>query len=111
MKLSTHILVLFSIGLSACTTISRHSGSGYTGSRLDDEERISYDSESSRELSPQEREALEEKMLVSRLEKSIRTTEEKSQYNNYKSSLENDRERIDFLSLDGARARERYLQS
>lgn len=111
MKLSILNLLVLSIGLSACTTISRHSGSGYSGSRFEDEDKISLDSESTRALSPAEREALEDKMMVSRLEGGLRTSEEKSQYNSYKSSLESDRERIEFLSLDGARARERYLQS
>ncbi len=111
MKLVKLTLVLISIGLSACAIVSRHSSTDYADSRFDEESRTVLDSEKARNLSPQEREALEDRLTLNRLEKMIRTSEERTQYNNYKSSLENDRERIEFLALDGTRARERYLQN
>lgn len=105
------LLLLISFGLSACAIVSRHSGSGYSpNSRIEDEDSV-YDYSSTRELTPEERESLEERMLLSRLEKTLLTNEERAQYQRYKNALDTDRERIEFLSLDGFAARERYLQS
>lgn len=105
------LIFLVSLTTSACAVIQRHNQSGYMGSStLEDEETV-VDNEEIRTLSPEEREKFEDKMLLTKLERNLRNQQEQKQYNRYKATLENDRERIEFLSLDGTAARERYLQS
>lgn len=103
-------LIFIIIGsLTACSLMQRRNTSNFADSGSEEEAIV--DSEQVRTLSPEEREKFEDQMLLTRLERNLHTNEERQQYNRYKVTLENDRERIEFLSLDGANARERYLQS
>ena len=102
--------ILLTVGLLACGTVQRKHGSGYSGGSFDSDD-VAMDQDSSRALSPEERDKLEDQVSLNKLEHNLRTSEERAQYSRYKSTLESDRERIEFLALDGTAARERYLQS
>jgi hypothetical protein len=88
---------------------SGYAGTGYREGR--EEEDYTQDEKEVRNLSPEEREKYEDRMLLSRLERSIGTAEERAQYNRFKSTLESDKERLEFLALDNYSAKERYLTS
>lgn len=106
------------IQLSACTFVNRRLQKqepydNYASSYAEEasDTTMTVDQETYRSLSVEEREQLEDKLLLSRLENALRTTDEKRHYQRFKNTLESDRERIEFLSLDGITARDRYLQS
>lgn len=96
----------------SCTSLQRSPSSGYSAQSargMDDGDGTLLDDKEVRNLTPEEREQYEESTLLRRLEAVITTSEERAQYNRFKTTMESDRERIEFLTLDGYSARERYL--
>ena len=102
------VFILAALGLSACAVITRHSEAGGSKGTFDYED---PDVAATKQMSPEERIKYDERVLLDRLERSIQTSEEKRQYQKYRSTLESDRERIEFLSMDGTTPRQRYIQS
>lgn len=109
------LIVLVSSTQWGCISLQRSPDSGYSGQGYrdsnDDEGEPTLDEAQVRNLSPEERELLEDSMLLRRLERAIATSEERAQYQKFKSTLESDKERLEFLALDGYVARERYLSA
>jgi hypothetical protein len=104
--------VIIGLGLSACSMVQRHAGSGYSDFETSHYERGDYDERgSTRTLSGEERENFEVRYRLKRLESSIGTESERKQYFRIKPFLASDKERIEYLSLKDARARDRYIQS
>jgi hypothetical protein len=62
----------------------------------------------SKSLTSDEREALEKRMRLKRLERSLIAEKEREQYFNFRPYLDNDDDRIAFLSLTSSEARDRY---
>ncbi len=108
------LMFFIAVFAQSCITMDRSRSSGYTGNSLNNEQDDTgepYDEREVRNLSPEERELYEDRMLLSRLEKAITTSEERAQYNRYKSTLESDKERLEFLALENYNSKERYLSS
>ncbi|MDZ4676930.1 MAG: hypothetical protein SGI74_05410 [Oligoflexia bacterium] len=62
----------------------------------------------SKSLSGDERDALEKRMKLKRLERSLVSAKEREQYYNFRPYLDSDEERMAFLSLPSTDARDRY---
>lgn len=124
----TSILILFTFlmipGLSACSLVQRHPNSGYAQSGIAHTDNSPYhhrqrhmESEARSELGlygqggPQHQQAIENRMHLNRLERSLETQREKRQYYQYKPLMRSDIERIHFLRLPSVEARERWAQS
>ncbi len=120
-----YVVVLLSIGLSACAMFDRNPRSGYfyqeevSGSSRSNDlyelRKHTVETEAreelglmGRSLSPEERGGLEQRIRLKRLEGQIATKREKKQYYQIRSLLKNDRERMYFLSLPTFEARERW---
>lgn len=119
-----YVVVLLSLGLSACAMFDRDPRSGYyreeesSGSaRMDLYElrKNTVEAEAREELglmgrplSTEERGGLEQRIRLKRLEGQIATRRDKKQYYQIRSLLKNDRERMYFLSLPTYEARERW---
>jgi hypothetical protein len=120
------IILISFLGLSACAILERDPRSGYAS-----EEEFSAQSENlalerrvkdvndvkeelgygGRALGDGEREVVDRRMRLKRLEANIPSKREKKQYFNVRSALKNDSERIYFLSLPSFEARERWAQN
>jgi len=120
------LLALSFLGLSACALMDRSPRSGYryedeTASAAPDLYRqkqlnVEYEAREElgylgRPLSPEERMAIETRIRLKRQEGKIATKREKKQYFEVRSSLKNDRERLQFLSMPTYEARARFAQS
>lgn len=118
-------VTVFISGLTACSFLQRHPESGYadmdvetrwTSEKLLEEKRQYKENlareefgwSSSRPLSEAERQALEARLALHRLELQLQTDREKRQYYRYKGLMLNDQERIYFLRLPTVEARERW---
>lgn len=105
-SLKTGFSILVIIGLSACAGIERHPDSGYTtgpenGSRF-------YQDGRTKVLSSAETEAVNDDIVLRRLERDLVTPEERAQYFRYRTFIPSARERMEFLSLPSLVARERW---
>ncbi len=119
-----YLVVMLSLGLSACAMLERNPRSGYfyeeeslgsTRSDLYELRKQTVETEAREELglmgralSPEERGGLEQRIRINRMEAQISTKREKKQYYQIRSLLKNDRERMYFLSLPTFEARERW---
>lgn len=119
-----YLVVMLSLGLSACAMLERNPRSGYfyeeeslgsTRSDLYELRKQTVETEAREELglmgralSPEERGGLEQRIRLKRMEGQIATKREKKQYYQIRSLLKNDRERMYFLSLPTFEARERW---
>lgn len=96
--------------LSACSSIERSRESGYAGSRS--QPRTSF-SRSSVNIDQggrvSEQENISQKTRLKQLENSLSTRKETEQYSKALPWFNGDAERIDFLSLPGFEARQRWL--
>jgi len=117
-------LILAMLGLSACALVERDPRSGYDSDGIgraedfyqerqqsaerDAREELGY---GSRPLEDNERAVVENRVRLKRLESRLGSQREKRQYYGVRSSLKNDRERIQFLSLPSFEARDRWIQS
>lgn len=120
-------LMMALLGLSACTLLSRDARSGYAGDDLDasapppdlyQQKRANVEAEAkeelgygSRPMTDEERESVEARIRLKRMETRLATKREKKQYYNVRAGLRSDRERIYFLSLPTYEARERWAQT
>lgn len=120
------LLTVMTVGLSACAILNRDPRSGYaydevtsTGSldlyqekqahvEADAREELGY---GSRPLSDAERDSIETRIRLKRMESRLATKREKKQYYNVRSALRSDRERAYFLSLPTYEARDRWAQT
>lgn len=118
--------VLFlAFGLSACTSLSRSSSSGYdyteysetSGPTMDlyRQREIGVETEAKEELGvlgrpldESERVAVEARVNLKRAEGRLNTKREKKQYYGLRAAFKNDRERLYFLSLPTYEARDRW---
>lgn len=120
------VMAITFLGLSACAMIERSPRSGYmteyesTASANDIyvERRMNVENQAREELgllgrplTDPERQALEDRIRLKRLEGKLTTRRDKQQYYGVRSSMRNDRERIYFLSLPTYEARERWADS
>ncbi len=122
------LVILLSLGLSACALIERDARSGYAYSydssaisgpdSLYEQRRMHMQDQAREELGlmgrpleDNERVALELRIRLKRMEARLATKREKKQYYDIRSHLKNDRERIYFLSLPTYEARERWAAS
>jgi hypothetical protein len=116
---------LLLLGLSACSTFSRSTKSGYSNqyemeqNATDNfyEHRRQYELEgagaelgidSTRPLSEVERKLVSQRAQLKRLESQLGSSAAKRQYYNYKPYMLNDQERIDFLNIPSLQSRERW---
>lgn len=128
MKRISFLLPVLFLGLSACSLMQRSSNSGYydsvsandRGVREFYNDKKSYEEDETRQelglkstvpLSDADRERLEERLALKRLETRLETEREKRQYYKFKGLMRNDRERIAFLRLPTMEARERFAQN
>lgn len=111
-----------SVGLSACGTMQRSHVSGYAyhdeelasvrDRRSADRDGVAADlGFASRELSDKEARAVEDRSILNRAEKMLEGKREREQYFRNKAYFRSDRERAEFLRLDGFEARGRYLSA
>lgn len=120
-------LIAICLGLSACSLVpprDPRSGygefdSGYSASDFYDEKRRHEEEQSreelgwsnSRPLSEDERDRLENRLRLRRLESRLESKAEKKQYYALKGLMRGDAERIAFLSIPTVSARERWAQN
>ncbi len=122
------VLVISLLGLSACTSLTRNSRSGYAydeydsssgpGPDLYQQKQMSVEEDAkeelglgSRPMTDDERSAIENRIRLKRIEARLATKREKKQYYNVRAALRSDRERINFLSIPTYEARERWSQA
>lgn len=120
-----YVVVLLSLGLSACAMFDRNPRSGYfyqeevsgttRNSELYELRKQTVEGEAREELgllgrplSTEERSGLETRIRLKRMESQIATKRDKKQYYQIRSLLKSDRERMYFLSLPTYEARERW---
>src|SRR5262249_28898049 len=119
-----YLIVLGLFGLSACAALNRNPRSGYAYDEYDQptsaqdlyqqrEARVEEEAReelgySSRELTEDERAAIETRIRLKRMESHLVNKREKKQYYEVRSLLRSDRERLNFLSLPTFEARERW---
>ena len=110
-----------SVLMSGCANLQRSGSSGY--SHHDDDLAASRDRHAwerdlsqqelgitgSRELTDREARSVEDRSVLRKLEKQLEGKREREQYFRNKPYLKNDRERIEFLSMDSFEARARWL--
>lgn len=119
------IVGLAFLGLSACTTFDRSGRSGYAGdsdegsAREFYQERMNKDESEAREelgfdngpLSGRERDRLEERLRLRRMEAAIQSKRDRKQYYSARNLMRSDQERMDFLSLPNYQMKQRWLQT
>lgn len=116
------LLVGCLLGLSACAMFERDSRTGYgendTTAQIEDlylERRMMHVGEAKEELgisgkalTDDQKQAIDDRIKLKRLESKISSKREKKQYFSVRSALRSDRERIAFLSIPSVEARDRY---
>lgn len=117
------LILSISLGLMACTSLTRSPKSGYYDTNYQETEdnffveqdnyqqKLAKDElgySQTRELNPDERRAIQARLELKRLEESIPSLMEKKHYYQYKPHLKNDLHRIYFLNLPSLEARERW---
>lgn len=120
------LIFFLSFSLAGCASFfNRSAGSGYAGSnyeveipdiRRDRETMLREDTLSemgyqSRELGPEQQAAFQHRLYLKSLEKNIDSRREREQYFKAKPYFANDRERIEFLRMNGYEARQRWLDA
>lgn len=121
------VLLLLLLGLSACSSLSRDPRSGYSDDdgisyRAKDfyDEKRQYEEEQAREdlgwngsraLSESERNQLDSRLRLRRLESKLESNRERKQYFALKGLMRSDGERIAFLHLPSVEARERWARN
>ncbi|NQY99585.1 MAG: hypothetical protein HRT45_02825 [Bdellovibrionales bacterium] len=118
--------IVFFASLSACSFLQRHPSSGYSDygalgghdnffqkqqQYQSDQARQEIESERGYALNPEEQSLIARRLQVKELETQLRNANEKKQYYNYKHYLQSDQDRINFLSLPSAQAREQFANS
>lgn len=118
-------LILLSFGLTACSTFERNTRSGYGSDYSDSsptqtfyQDRRALERErtqqelnlpDNRELSDEERDGLQRRIALHRLENRLGSKKEKAQYYKFKGFLKSDNERIYFLTLPNFESRQRWV--
>ena len=107
------IFITLFLGLSSCTTLQRSSKSGYYNENEAYGQRSPGSSAPDRQLfsSDRERYIYENRSELERLESSLNTDAEFTQYQKYKSYLKTDREKIEFLKMRDRNAQYRWLKA
>lgn len=128
MKRTSFLLPFLFLGLSACSMLQRSANSGYYETSIPeargtqefyndkksyeiDETRQELGMRNSQALSDADRERIEDRMTLKRLESKLETQREKRQYYKLKGIMRSDRERIAFLRIPTIEARERFAQN
>lgn len=118
---------LLMIGLSSCSLLQRHPGSGYLGaefqesnsavdfyqSRRSRQEQLAIEElgiNPSQSLNENDQSSIEQRLRLKRMEAAIPTKLQKQQYYRYQAFLKNDLDRILFLQIPTIEARERWVQ-
>ncbi len=113
---------------TACASLQRSGSSGYRSSTNDYDTDFNRDSlerntiqkdetarelgySSSRALTDQERNQLEQRMQLEKVEKNLSTRKEKEQYYTYKTMMKSDAERMQFLDISSLEGKDRWLHS
>lgn len=117
MKARTLILAFSTLVLSNCAMFEPRDSGGYA-----DDEYAAYAAQKngtseaydelglspSKRLTDEERDALDKRMKLKRLERGLVSEKQRDQYYNFRPHLESDDERIYFLNLPTSEARDRY---
>lgn len=119
------LLVGCLLGLSACAMFERDPRTGYAdegvSAQIEDlylERRMLQVSDAKEELgisgkvySDEQKQAIDDRIRLKRLESKIASKREKKQYFSVRSALRSDRERIAFLSIPSVEARDRFASN
>ena len=119
------LIVAMVMGLSACASLfERDARSGYTYSgdatvndfyqerghkaEADAREELGYNN---RSLTDAERERLDERLRLHRMEEKLQSKRDRKQYYSVRNAMRGDRERINFLSLPNFEIKQKWLQT